>query len=631
LPSALARQASGRVGGGHDAWRNPIIHPRRTLKSKNTAAGFALSESVAANVAIEPSPRSERSVPSLFVIQGPDQGEMFELDQGPQGLGRDASNAIQVHDSEVSRRHAQFAYDGTQCTLTDLGSSNGTYLNGKRVEDPCVLSNSDRVQVGGTLMLYTDPAENPPEDLSDKIDIVAREYGTDRSHIVRAMSQREGSELLAFDVDSNASPWLARARSNLQIMYHTALAVSHTLDIDQLLDRIMQLIFEWVEADRGCIMILDQQTKGLVPKVRRDRQGFASSEKLAISKTILDYVMQHNEGVWTSDAREDDRWDHAASIVQLGVREAICVPMQGRYDVVGVIYIDTSSTPQRIIQQKGHQNKFTEEHLKLMIAIGHQAALAVEDTRYYSAMMQAERLAAMGQTIAMLSHHIKNILQGISGGSYLIERGLEQHDESVVRKGWGMVERNQGRISALVMDMLTFSKEREPDPVPSDLNQVVGEVVELVQSRAAEQGVTLHWRAGQNMPIVTFDPEGIHRAVLNVATNAVDACEDREHPEVTIATEYCPTESVVRVTVQDNGCGIPPEEIERIFTIFVSHKGGRGTGLGLPVSQKILKEHGGDIRVTSTLGSGSCFTLELPATTAPPAAAQTGEIPAEQI
>lgn len=556
---------------------------------------------------------------------------MFELDQGPQGLGRDASNSIQVHDSEVSRRHAQFAYDGTHCTLTDLGSSNGTYVNGKRLEEPCVLSNSDRVQVGGTLMLYTDPAENPPEDLSDKIDIVAREYGTDRSHIVRAMSQREGSELLAFDVDSNASPWLARARSNLQIMYHTALAVSHTLDIDQLLDRIMQLIFEWVEADRGCIMILDDQNKGLVPKVRRDRQGFASSEKLAISKTILDYVMQHNEGVWTSDAREDDRWDHAASIVQLGVREAICVPMQGRYDVVGVIYIDTSSTPQRIIQQKGHQNKFTEEHLKLMIAIGHQAALAVEDTRYYSAMMQAERLAAMGQTIAMLSHHIKNILQGISGGSYLIERGLEQHDENVVRKGWGMVERNQGRISALVMDMLTFSKEREPDPVPSDLNQVVGEVVELVQSRAAEQGVSLHWRPGENVPVVTFDPEGIHRAVLNVATNAVDACEGRERPEVTISTEYCPAEGIVRVAVQDNGCGIPPEELERIFTIFVSHKGGRGTGLGLPVSQKILKEHGGDIRVTSTLGEGSCFTLQLPATTSPPAAAQTGEIPAEQL
>src|SRR6185295_14443929 len=128
-----------------------------------------------------------------------------------------------------------------------------------------------------------------------------------------------------------------------------------------------------------------------------------------------------------------------------------------------------------IIQQRGHQNKFTDEHLKLMIAIAHQAALAVEDTRYYGAMMQAERLAAVGQTIAMLSHHIKNILQGIRGGSYLIEMGLQKHDEDVVRKGWTMVEGNQGKISALVMDMLTFSKEREPEPLPSDLNQVVGE------------------------------------------------------------------------------------------------------------------------------------------------------------
>ena len=144
-----------------------------------------------------------------------------------------------------------------------------------------------------------------------------------------------------------------------------------------------------------------------------------------------------------------------------------------------------------------HQNKFTEEHLKLMIAIAHQAALAVEDTRYYSAMVQAERLAAVGQTIATLSHHIKNILQGIRGGSYLIEMGLSQHDEDVVRKGWTIVDRNQGKISALVMDMLTFSKDREPDPMPSDVNQVVGEVVELVQSRADELSVELGVATGQ--------------------------------------------------------------------------------------------------------------------------------------
>ncbi len=145
---------------------------------------------------------------------------------------------------------------------------------------------------------------------------------------------------------------------------------------------------------------------------------------MEISRTILDYVLQHSEGVLTSDAREDDRWDAAGSIVQMGVREAICVPMQGRYGIVGVIYIDTYTPPGRFVQRPA--NRFTEEHLKLMVAIGHQAALAVEDTSYYSAMVQAERLAAIGQTIATLSHHIKNILQGIRGGSYLIEEGLEE-------------------------------------------------------------------------------------------------------------------------------------------------------------------------------------------------------------
>ncbi|HTM55686.1 MAG TPA: ATP-binding protein [Pirellulales bacterium] len=569
-------------------------------------------------------------MPSLFVYQGRDQGALFDIEEGTTGIGRDAANQVQIHDTEVSRRHAHVEYDGAICLVTDLGSSNGTFINGKRVEETVPLTSGDRLQLGNTMMLFTDPAERLPEDLSDKIDIVQRGHA-DNSHIIRSMSHEEGSELLQFDVEGGSSPWLARARSNLQIMYRTALAVSHTLDIDQLLHRIMQLIFEWVEADRGCIMLLDEQTKTLAPKVRHNRQGFKSDEKLAISKTILDYVLQHNEGVLTSDAREDQRWDHAASIVQMGIREAICVPMQGRYDVVGVIYIDTSTSPQRLIQQLTPQNKFTEEHLKLMIAIAHQAALAVEDTRYYSAMMQAERLAAVGQTIAMLSHHIKNILQGIRGGSYLIEMGLSQHDEDVVRKGWNMVERNQGKISALVLDMLTFSKEREPDPVPSEINDVVGEVVELTQARADELNVKLEWHGGADIPTLVFDPEGIHRAVLNIATNAIDACEEIPDAKVVVSTQYMQGEGRVQIVIEDNGSGIAEDALDKIFTLFVSHKGGRGTGLGLPVSQKILKEHGGDIHVTSKLGVGSRFVLEFPATLPSPAHSAVGQetIPGE--
>jgi two-component system, NtrC family, sensor kinase len=574
-------------------------------------------------------------VASLFVIQGRDQGTRFQLEESVHSIGRTHTHSIRLHDTEVSRNHAELVRRGDAYMVRDLGSSNGTFVNGRLVNERDLLS-GDQVQVGRSTLLYTGFNEERLEDLAGKVDIVPRAAIDDGSRIVASLSQTGGSEWLMPDARGSSHPWLSRARSNLQIMYRTALAVSHTMDIDQLLARIMEMIFDWVDADRGCIMLKDLETGKLTPKVRRHRRGMRGDEKISISKTILDYVVDKNEGVLTSNARDDSRWDAAQSIVSLGVREAICVPMQGRYEVVGVIYIDTAVTPQKMVTGKG-ANQFTEEHLRLMIAIAHQAALAVEDTSYYKALVQAERLAAVGQTIASLSHHIKNILQGVRGGSYLIEMGLRDHDKAgaegddddendpevaqkavdTIRKGWAIVERNQERISTLVMDMLTFSKEREPDPRPSDLNQVAAEVVDLMASRAEELSVELVWRPARNMPALMFDPEGLNRAVLNVVTNAIDACDERPNGRVIVTSRYDEEQKLAQLVVEDNGAGISPDDLEAIFTVFVSRKGGRGTGLGLPVSRKILEEHGGQIRVDSTVGQGSRFTLELPAT--PPA------------
>jgi two-component system NtrC family sensor kinase len=571
-------------------------------------------------------------VASLFVIQGRDQGTRFELEGKTLGLGRDASNPVQVHDTEVSRRHAELRHSAEEgIVLGDLRSSNGTFVNGNRVERH-VLHTGDRIQIGRTLLLFTDAEDNSSVRRAiEGIDIVDPKSARDESQIIHSVSHKEGSRILDPDsMDESESPWLARARSNLQIMYRTALAVSHTLDIEQLVKRIMDLIFEWVEADRGCVMLMNPETNQLDPKVRKIRKGSEADDRIEISQTILDFVMQKNEGVLTSDARDDSRWDPAGSIVRLGIREAICVPMQGRYGVVGVIYVDTSTNAKEMIR-RGTTNKFNEEHLKLMVAIGHQAALAVEDTSYYKAMVQAERMAAIGQTVATLSHHTKNVLQGIRGGSYLIEVGLGDFDEEVaddeapdmeklrksldaIRKGWQIVDRNQNRISTLVMDMLTFSKERDPDLEPSNMNEVVRDVAELMVPRAEELGVKLEWHLADDMPTLTFDSEGLHRAVLNVVTNAIDACDQREDGVVKLWPEYDRTTKKLRVIVEDNGSGIKEDDLEQIFTIFVSQKGGRGTGLGLPVSKKILNEHGGEILVETEVGQGSRFILELPGT-----------------
>ena len=557
---------------------------------------------------------------TLFVMQGRDRGKRFDLNDGLTTLGRESSNTIQVQDNEVSRHHAQIRREESSFTLFDLGSSNGSFVNNTAVKER-VLQTGDRLQLGHTLMLFTAADEHSSQNLAHDVDIVSASRAESESRIVHTVSQEHGSQVFQFP-DTADSPWLARARSNLQIMYRTALAVSHTLDIDQLLHRIMDLIFEWVETDRGVIMLVNQDTGELEPAVSRNRKGVKTAEKLSISRTILDYVMQQKEGVLTSDAKDDERFDAANSIVRLGVREAICAPMQGRYGIVGVIYIDTFTPPGRVTAPR-MGNKFSEEHLKLMIAIGHQAALAVEDTSYYSAMVQAERLAAMGQTIATLSHHIKNILQGIRGGSYLIEEGLKIADNGVIQRGWRIVEKNQERISNLVMDMLSFSKEREPELIAGDLNITTGDVVELMQTRARDAAVQLVWQPRADLPLFSFDPELLHRAILNVVSNAIDACEKQAGAEVRLSIQFAPGDKLVSLQVADNGEGIDPDDIKKIFSVFESRKGARGTGLGLPVSQKIMREHGGDIRVESKRGEGSRFYLDLPARLAATTAFET--------
>ena len=552
-------------------------------------------------------------MPSIYVIQGSGQGSHFDLaelisssDERVVGIGREKGNDITVEDHEASRRHAEIRKRNDTYFLADLDSSNGTFLNNCRISE-AELKSGDRIQIGRTLFLYSkgESGHLPPAN----VEIIGTESGDDGSRIIAAVPDKLGPDLPPLPQDDTQNHWLAQAQNNLDVMYRTALAVSHTLDIDDLLDRILQLVFDWVEADRGCIMLREEETGQLITKARRDRVAGTKSS-MTISRTILDYVLERHEGVLTSNAQGDDRFRSGQSVLRTGVHEAICVPMQGRYGQIGVLYVDTV-TPLGEVMASGGQH-FSDEHLKLMVAIGHQAALAVEDTRYYSAMVQSERLAAVGQTIATLSHHIKNILQGIHGGSYLVEMGLDKNDLGVTDKGWGIVRRNQHKISSLVMDMLSFSKDRKPEPSPSDIPALLAEIVETVKQRAEDAGISVHCTAPDNFPVILCDTEALSRAILNVVTNAIDAVEERADGKVDITTEIDGEREVVQVRVTDNGPGIPAETLPHIFNLFVSTKGAKGTGLGLTVSQKILREHGGSISVESTATHGTCFTLSFP-------------------
>lgn len=531
-------------------------------------------------------------------------------------IGRDRENDICLHDTEVSRKHAQIVLQAGQFVFHDLGSANGSVINQERISERA-LSHGDHIQLGRTLLLFTSKAPRPNTGVVPEVTLTSAKSGR-TVPVDDAVSQIWRSA--SVPATGSFGPQIDSGRDgHLDIMYQTALAVSHTLEIDQLLIRIMELILQWVQADRGCIFLLDPETDQPQAKVARYRHTTTADREIVISRTILEYVLSSEEGVLTSNAAEDERWDDPDSVMQLGIREAICVPMRGRYGIVGAIYVDTSTKlPDDMTSIKSPEElfgrRFKHEHLQMMIAIGNQSGIAIEDTTFYSGLVRSERLAAIGETIAVMSHHIKNILQGFQGGGYLLEQGIKNQDFSIIQDGWGLLQRNQDRIYNLVMDMLSFSKEREPKLEPIDLNELLTDVVSMVTAKARQFEVAVEWLPISDPPKISADYESLHRAVLNIVNNAIEAARDGDSPMVrlNVRTNNHSIQPRVEISVRDSGPGIEADDIEKIFSLFESSKGGRGTGLGLPVSKKIMGEHSGDIEVQSKVGEGAEFILWLP-------------------
>ena len=565
----------------------------------------------------------------LIVIKGADEGKQFELSGSLMSIGRDAINHIRLNDTEVSRRHAELFVESPETKricIRDVGSVNGTFVNNQQITE-VPLSPGDQIQVGQSLLVVSGGrgAGAPASDLAEQINLITRQDVELSSAIIKTVAEGEGSRILAHPEQIKGT--LAnKLLTNLGIMYELTQAVSIIPDIGDLLDRIMDLTFRALEADRGCVMLKNAETGQFQPRAVRWRVTPESAERIPISRTIMEYVLREKQGILVSDVMQDERFNTTQSIVRHGIREVICVPMKGRHETLGVLYLDTHSAPRDIVAaalvspdpaSAEPTGKFSGDSLSLAIAIAHSAALAVEDTQYHEALVQSERLAAIGQTVAVLSHHIKNIMQGLTTGGEIVNAGLanEPLDAELVRKGWKIVEKNQAKIFDLVKDMLSFSKEREPQIENVDINALVADVVELVKAKAASRGIRLETRPGE-LPICQADREGIHRSLLNIVTNAFDAVQDRKNPQVGISTSLEPGKDAlgdcVRILVIDNGVGIPAEDLADIFKPFHSSKGERGTGLGLAVSRKILREHGGDIQVQSVVGKFTRFVLRFP-------------------
>lgn len=226
----------------------------------------------------------------------------------------------------------------------------------------------------------------------------------------------------------------------------------------------------------------------------------------------------------------------------------------------------------------------------------------------------AERLAAVGQTVAGLAHGIKNIIMGLEGGMFVVSSGIRENNTELIGEGWEMLEENVSRISAFVKEFLEFARGREPEVALADPNEIAGQVITLYKDSAALAGIRLNADLVDGIDRIAVDSDAIHTCLANLVSNALDACElsDKDNRNVTLSTSEEP-EGTVLFKVKDDGCGMDYDVKQKVFTNFFSTKGSdKGTGLGLLTTRKIVHEHGGTISFDSTEGLGSEFCIRLP-------------------
>ena len=468
---------------------------------------------------------------SIQVIQGPDKGRNFELQQGENVIGR-RSRTVRLTDTTISRKHSRLMRHNERWIIEDLGSANGTYLNGVRLTRPEEVKRGDQIRCGASLLLFGGgPASQATIDVDEAGNLVD-------AAIVARLPSNEDSVIIPTPEAG------AQAIDNLRILYNLISEVSSIFNVDLLLQRTLDKIFEVVTADRGYIMLIDPDGK-IVLKASRMTEGGVAQD-VPISRTIINEVVGKEMGVLSSNAMSDKRFTSGKSVHDLGIRSALCVPIKGRERILGVIHVDCSVS----------EHTYSTEQLRLLTAIGFQTGLAVENVRLYEAAVQGERLTAVGETAAFLSHHIKNILQALAAGIDVVEMGLKADDLSQSKKAWPIVQRNLARINELILNMLAFSKSRDPLLENVNINHVIKECIDLQTPGADDRDVALISDL-DDLPPIPADAAGLQQAFMNLLTNAVDAVAD-ETGVITVTSHYDSMNRNVIVRVSDNGNGIEP-------------------------------------------------------------------------
>jgi len=452
-----------------------------------------------------------------LIVKYPDRAaEHFQISRLRVTIGRSARNDLCIPDPFASRVHAEVRNEGDEYFLQDLGSANGTLYNGSVVEAPVTLTRGGRIQIGETEIVFNDSAF----PLSSGATMI-----TDNSSSIPeatiALSSADRTTSGLFEAIEGArtredsAPRPAKQIDLLALISKVGVALLASVTLNETLEQIVALVFEAVPADRCMIMMRDAKSPELKVAVARLRDRAGEVGEIRISRSVIDEVVTNGKSVLTSDAQADPRFMGGTVMLQ-GVRSVLAVPLGVGANVFGIIYADSPLS----------DNRFTEDHLKLLTTLASVAAIRVENARLTEEQMERERLEREQQVASEIQQRFLPAaapqidgweLQGISfpcyeiGGDYY---DFIQREDGKLVVALGDVS-GKGTAAALLMSSLHAAIHAQADTHDS-ISETIGAVNRyLVESIPPNRFVTLFYaeldpgkgaltflNAGHNPPLI---------------------------------------------------------------------------------------------------------------------------------
>jgi len=310
---------------------------------------------------------------AVLVLLQRGQAVPYPLDGDEILIGRHPDCGVQLESSAVSRRHARVFIKDGRYLIEDLGSGNGTSVNGQTIASATPLEAQDRIKLGPVLMRF-----EQGEVLEQAA--VASDMGTTMVGV--SLADDEATIMSQVESGTGFGTLDVRPEQKLKGVLEISRALAGSVDVESMLPKVLDTLFAiFNQADRGCVLLQDAESGELVPRAMKHRRE-SDDATVTLSRTIVNKVIEDKAGLLSADASSDSQFDASESISNLSIRSMMCVLMLGvDGEVAGVINLDTQNP----------LNQFNSDDLELLQAVAGQAALSYESARLMSLFMEKQK------------------------------------------------------------------------------------------------------------------------------------------------------------------------------------------------------------------------------------------------